>query len=81
MDTVKYRVAIINPEKCNPKKCAQECQMICPVNKIKLLCIDVTPDSKICWISEKLCIGCGMCIKKCPFEAIQIINLPKGFED
>jgi ATP-binding cassette, sub-family E, member 1 len=29
-----------------------------------------------------LCIGCGYCIKKCPFEAIKIVNLPKGlFQD
>jgi ATP-binding cassette, sub-family E, member 1 len=24
--------------------------------------------------------GCGICVKKCPFEAIQIINLPKDLE-
>ena len=33
-------------------------------------------DSKIAFISEDLCIGCGICVKKCPFEAITIINLP-----
>lgn len=27
------------------------------------LCIDVTPQSKIAWISESLCIGCGICVK------------------
>lgn len=27
------------------------------------LCIEVTPQSKIAWISESLCIGCGICIK------------------
>ena len=36
------------------------------------------PDDKICKIAENLCIGCGLCIKKCPFEAIHIINLPKA---
>ncbi|KAJ2127969.1 Fe-S cluster-binding ribosome biosynthesis protein, partial [Coemansia sp. RSA 788] len=40
------------------------------------LCIDVWPTSKISLISEELCIGCGMCVKKCPFGAIEIINLP-----
>ena len=40
------------------------------------LCIEVTPASKIAFISETLCIGCGICVKKCPFDAITIINLP-----
>jgi len=42
------------------------------------MCIEVTPASKICVISEHMCIGCGMCVKKCPFNAIKIINLPKN---
>jgi len=44
------------------------------------LCIEVTPASKIAQISEELCIGCGICVKKCPFAAISIINLPKDLE-
>lgn len=40
------------------------------------LCIEVTPTDKKAFISEELCIGCGICVKKCPFEAIQIFNLP-----
>ena len=40
----------------------------------------VGPSSKIAWISQELCIGFGICVKKCPFEAIQIINLPKDLE-
>lgn len=32
-------------------------------------------------ISEKLCVGCGICIHKCPFEAIKIINLPEELEE
>lgn len=27
------------------------------------LCIEVTPQSKIAFISEELCIGCGICVK------------------
>jgi ATP-binding cassette subfamily E protein 1 len=27
-------------------------------------------------ISEVLCSGCGICVKKCPFKAISIVNLP-----
>lgn len=44
------------------------------------MCIEVAPNSKIAWISEDMCIGCGICVKKCPFEAIMIINLPKDLE-
>lgn len=27
------------------------------------LCIEVAPTSKTAWISEELCIGCGICVK------------------
>ncbi len=33
-------------------------------------------ENKIIIISEKLCSGCGICVKKCPFQAISIVNLP-----
>jgi ATP-binding cassette subfamily E protein 1 len=72
----KLRIAIVNADKCKPKKCKQECKKCCPINKSGKLCIEVLPTSKIAFISEALCIGCGLCVKKCPFEAIKIINLP-----
>jgi len=52
----------------------------CPVVRMGKLCVEVTPTSKIAKISEILCIGCGICTKKCPFGAITIINLPKDME-
>ncbi|KAB2575041.1 putative translation initiation factor rli1 protein [Lasiodiplodia theobromae] len=70
------RIAIVNSDKCKPKKCRQECKKACPVVRTGKLCIEVDPASKIAFISERLCIGCGICPKKCPFDAINIINLP-----
>ncbi|KAJ1926368.1 Fe-S cluster-binding ribosome biosynthesis protein [Tieghemiomyces parasiticus] len=74
------RIAIVNVDRCKPKKCRQECKRGCPVNRMGKLCIEVTPTDKIAFISEPLCIGCGICVKKCPFEAIMIINLPTNLE-
>ncbi|WEJ94470.1 Fe-S cluster-binding ribosome biosynthesis protein [Yamadazyma tenuis] len=80
MSSKNTRIAIISSDKCKPKKCRQECRKGCPVVKTGKLCIEVTPTSKIAFISENLCIGCGICVKKCPFDAINIINLPTNLD-
>uniref|UniRef100_A0A6M2DGA6 Putative rnase l inhibitor abc superfamily protein n=1 Tax=Xenopsylla cheopis TaxID=163159 RepID=A0A6M2DGA6_XENCH len=74
------RIAIVNADKCKPKRCRQECKKSCPVVRMGKLCIEVNPNSKIAALSEELCIGCGICVKKCPFEAITIINIPSNLE-
>ncbi|KOX80002.1 ATP-binding cassette sub-family E member 1 [Melipona quadrifasciata] len=74
------RIAIVNSDKCKPKRCRQECKRSCPVVRMGKLCIEVIPNSKIASISEELCIGCGICVKKFQFEAISIINLPSNLE-
>jgi ATP-binding cassette subfamily E protein 1 len=79
-EDTKERIAIVSTQKCKPKKCRQECKRQCPVVRMGKLCIEVDPTSKVAFLSEELCIGCGICVKKCPFEAISIINLPKNLE-
>jgi len=74
------RIAIVSTDKCKPKRCRQECKKSCPVVRMGKLCIEVTPSDRIATISEELCIGCGICVKKCPFEAVTIINLPSNLE-
>uniref|UniRef100_A0A7S2ZHF1 Probable ATP-dependent transporter ycf16 n=3 Tax=Rhodosorus marinus TaxID=101924 RepID=A0A7S2ZHF1_9RHOD len=74
------RIAIVSSDRCKPKKCRQECKKSCPVVRMGKLCIEVTSKDRIAYISEELCVGCGICVKKCPFDAIQIINLPKNLD-
>jgi len=31
-------------------------------------------------VVESLCVGCGICVRKCPFKALSIINLPDELE-
>lgn len=58
------RIAIVEAERCKPKKCAQECKKKCPVVKLGKRCVEVEPTSNVAAISESLCIGCGICVKK-----------------
>ena len=62
------RIAIGSADRCRPKKCKQECKKSCPVVRQGKLCIEVTKTSKLALIAEGLCIGCGICVKKCPFQ-------------
>ncbi|MGH0162356.1 UNVERIFIED_CONTAM: hypothetical protein FKN15_042694 [Acipenser sinensis] len=73
------RIAIVNHDKCKPKKCRQECKKSCPVVRMGKLCIEVTPQSKIVWISESLCIGCGICVKAPP-DWQEILTYFRGSE-
>jgi ATP-binding cassette subfamily E protein 1 len=74
------RIAVVDTNKCKPRQCNQECRNNCPSVAMGKMCIEVKSSSKLAYISESLCIGCGICVRKCPFGAINIINLPKSLE-
>jgi ATP-binding cassette subfamily E protein 1 len=50
---------------------------MCPIERQGRQCIDIEEAAKI---SEINCIGCGICVKSCPFGAITIINIPKELD-
>jgi len=71
------RIAVVDKEKCNTDKCSYECIKSCPVNRQDEECIVLNDKKTSIIIDEDLCTGCGICIKKCPFGAISIINEPE----
>ena len=70
-----HRVAVLDRELCQPKKCGLECIKYCPVNKSGADCIVLNEETKKAQIDEDICNGCGICVKVCPFDAITIVNL------
>ncbi|QUC64248.1 ribosome biogenesis/translation initiation ATPase RLI [Nitrosopumilus sp. K4] len=70
-----HRVAVLDKDLCQPKKCGLECIKYCPVNKSGADCIVLNEETKKAQIDENICNGCGICVKVCPFEAITIVNL------
>ena len=54
------------------------CLRFCPIVRTKVEAIRFEANQPV--IVESLCTGCGICVKKCPFGAISIVNLPDELE-
>ena len=74
------RIAALIHDRCQPKKCNKECYNFCP--RVRM------GDEIFSWdekdkpvIDEELCVGCGICAHKCPFDALRIIGLPAELDE
>jgi len=72
------RVAVLKEDKCEPKRCGRTCYRFCPPVRNKIEAIRFEGDIPI--IVESLCVGCGICVRKCPFKALSIINIADELE-
>ncbi|MES3517690.1 MAG: ribosome biogenesis/translation initiation ATPase RLI [Natronomonas sp.] len=86
-------IAVVDLDRCQPDRCNYECANYCPPNRTGKECItkrsEAEEPEKLAGkpdqirISEEICLGetCGICVEKCPFDAIEIINLPTELEE
>ncbi len=69
------RIAVIDKDLCQPRKCNRECIRFCPLARTGKRAIYFDENLGRPVITA-LCTGCGICVRKCPFKAITIVNLP-----
>ncbi len=77
---MKVRVAVLELERCQPDKCGTPCIAFCPPVRNGIEAIALGPNG-FPYVNEQLCIGCGICVAKCPFDVITIVNLPSELEE
>ena len=73
------RVAVVDKERCRSDKCDLVCIKFCPMVRTRREAIRLDEEGKA-YIAELICSGCGICVKKCPFDALRIVNLPDELE-
>ena len=73
------RIAVLDEERCESKRCGRPCYRFCPPVRNKIEAVIFEGDKP--QIVESLCVGCGICVRKCPFKAISIVNLADELEE
>ncbi|MBS3152673.1 ribosome biogenesis/translation initiation ATPase RLI [Candidatus Woesearchaeota archaeon] len=74
-------IAVVEKSKCHPNKCQHECMKYDPINKSggEGFHLGLSGKSEI---SEEVVMEVHkICAKKCPFQAIHIINLPERLKE
>ena len=78
---MKKVIAIVEKDKCRPDKCQHECIKYDPINKSggEGFHLGFSGKSEI---SEEIVMEMHkLCAKKCPFQAIHIVNLPEKLNE
>jgi ATP-binding cassette subfamily E protein 1 len=78
---IAVRVAVVFKDRCQPKRCRLECISFCPPQRTGTEVIWISQETGKAEISEETCIACGICVRKCPFDAIRIIGLPEELKE
>ncbi len=73
------RVAVLDEDRCKPKRCGRVCYRFCPPVRSRIEAIRFEDERPL--VVEPLCVGCGICVRKCPFKALSIVNLPDELEE
>ncbi len=73
-------IAVVIHDRCQFKKCNYECRTYCPPVRMGIDTVVIT-EKGYPKIIEELCEGCGICVHKCPFEAVKIIGLPEELNE
>ena len=73
------RIAVIDRKKCRFNECDKPCIRFCP--GVRSGDETILADEEKIIINEDLCIGCGICTKKCQFKALTVINLAHELTD
>jgi len=74
------RLAVLDKKSCRPKDCGHECRKYCPMVRSKLDAVTFDDYESAPKIHEAICSGCGICVRKCPFKAISVVNIAEELQ-